>query len=142
MNSVPEPGRGPNKNAQPVIENHLAATGPGAVTVPEVAEATGLPVGLVSTILGRMARYGTELTRTGHQRAGTFYYQPSRRRTVRALPSMASPPPPAPMPAPQPRRTAHCPDTLMEVPEDAKRTSGGYWVAYGASGRPYRVEEL
>jgi len=143
MEQAAQSGRGPNKNAQPVIENHLASGGPGEYTTAAVAQATGLPRELVSTIMGRMARYGSEVARLGHQRSGRFYYQPQRRARVTALPSVGMAPP-APAPQPQPRHRRACPDsTLVHPSEHPQPSEDGSWVFFGeTTGRPYRVVPL
>jgi len=137
--AVPPQSRGRNKDAQQQIEAHLAAHGAGDVDVPTVARFTGLPQPLVSTILGRMARYGSELTRTGHARAGTFHYQPSHHAKVRALPPAA--PAARNRPAPVRHRT-RCPDSDLVAVTD-RPTQDGSWVFYGnQTGKPYRVVPL
>ena len=124
------------------VEDALARLPASRVTTDQVAQATELPVDLVSTIMGRMAREGCPpgtLTRPDEGRSGTFRWEPGVHRPVALVPASRRR-----HATPQRRSGRACPDSVLAHPSDRPMPAeDGSWVFFGnTTGRPYRVVPL
>ena len=130
-----------HRGATAEIEAVLSSRAAGQVTVEAMVVATGLPSGLVSTIMGRLAREGMPqgaLTRPEGNPAGEFRWHPQGQRKTPLSVVHRTPRRPR-----RPRRSV-CPDSILVNPSDEPQPAqDGSWVFFGEStGRPYRVVPL